>query len=460
MKKTWIVIAALAIAAAAAAGGAWWASGRRAWTTDSREALGLYEQGRQAQMKFYWQDAAALFERALELDPRFVAARLALLETDKPSREERQSLIAELRAADRSRLNERERFLVELKLAEADHDEERRQSAIDSYLRQHPRDPWALMIVATDAWNRTDWETAERHYRELLDVDPNWVVARNNLGYMAMAQGRFEEAEAQFRTYRYAAPDQANPHDSLGELLLLLGRYEEARAELEEGLAVRPSFCASYGNLFGLAILERRAADLEPLAKRVETHCDARTAHEFSCKVPVARAFLVRATELDWDDLLSRCPELAKWTEPLTHAVALRTGRSDLAAAIEERAREAAKKAEEYPARRGKDVRALAALLEGQRLLADGRDAEAAARLREVEEDSVYWSSGGAGILKLVARFYLATALARLGDEAESRAVMARLEEVNPEFAETFAGFELETPAVTNGAPAAARPGS
>ena len=459
MKRSWILVAVLVVAAAAAAG-AWRMSACRAWTTDSPAALELYEQGRQAQMKFYWQDAGALFERALELDPQFVAARLALLETDKPSREERQRLIAELRTADRSRLTDRERFLLDLKLAEADGDAERRRREIEAYSRAHPKDPWVLMIVATDAWNRTDWEPAERHYKELLETDPNWVVARNNLGYMAMAQGRFEEAEAQFRTYLYAAPDQANPHDSLGELLVLLGRYDEARAELEEAVAVRPDFCASYGNLFSLAILERRAADLEPLRARVAQHCDEHWAHEFECRVPIGEAFLARATELDWQALLGRCPELMKWNDPLTHAVALRTGRPDVASAIEGRARAAAEKSDEYTTRRGKDVRALVALLEGQRLLAEGRPADAAARLREVEEDSVWWGAGGAGLFKLVARLHLATALSRIGDEAGAQAILARLRAVNPQFADTFAGFNVAPEPSAEGRGAAGLPGS
>ncbi len=165
------------------------------------------------------------------------------------SKEERERLIAELRQSDTARLNDRERLMLDVVLARADHDEPRRARRVAEYLAEHPRDPWGLNLASADAWARQDWPEAEQLYRRLVEVDPNWLMARNHLGYIAMAQGRFAEAEEHFRIYKYVAPDQANPHDSLGELLILLGRYDEARAELEEAVRVRPDFCASYQNL-------------------------------------------------------------------------------------------------------------------------------------------------------------------------------------------------------------------
>ena len=68
-------------------------------------------------------------------------------------------------------------------------------------------------------------------YQRLVEIAQNWVIAYNQLGYIAMASGRFVEAEEYFTSYRFVAPDQANPHDSLGELYLLLGRPDVVEVE-------------------------------------------------------------------------------------------------------------------------------------------------------------------------------------------------------------------------------------
>jgi tetratricopeptide (TPR) repeat protein len=212
----------------------------RAWTTSSPAALAAFEAGLDARMRFYIADAADNFRKALELDPQFAAAKVQLADLSRDG-DERKRLRQELETTDLSRLNERERFLVELTRGKR----EEVPARVARYLADHPREPWGLFVAAGQTWDREEFDSAAELYKRLLEVDPNWVLARNNLGYMAMAQARFAEAEEQFRTYAYVAPDQANPHDSLGELLSLLGRYEEARSELERALAIRPDFCAS-----------------------------------------------------------------------------------------------------------------------------------------------------------------------------------------------------------------------
>jgi tetratricopeptide (TPR) repeat protein len=429
MKKWLILVAAAAIAAGAYA--LWTTKGRPEWTTDSKAALAAYQRGRQAQMKFYFAEAAAAYEEALAHDPDFVAARIALLDTGRIDRDDRESMVAKLRAADRSRLNERERFLLDVVSTDY-RDQDARRRVVEEYLERNPRDPWALLFAAGDAWNRQDWPVAERRYRELLEIDPNWVQARNNLGYIAMAQGRFDQAEEQFRTYRYAAPDQANPHDSLGELYVLIGRYEEARTELEAALAVRPDFCASYENLFRLALLDRRPQELEPLASRVAEHCDPELAKRYRCQQVLGLAFLGADANAPWTD--ERCRDSKKEEHILTHTLALRTGRIDEALAIERQLGDELAKAAEHNPRTADQIRAGLRLLEGQRLLSQGRAAEAVPKLREMDSASTWWGAGGSAVLKLVALETLAEALEKSGDAAGAEEVRTRLRAVNPEF--------------------------
>ena len=443
MRKSWWI----AVALVALIGVATWiqASRRGAWTTDSPAALAELEKGRQAQMKFYFKDAAAAYRRALELDPSFVAAKLGLLETEL-GKEERKTLIEDLRRADRSRLTERETFLLDVLFARVDGDEAARRARVAEYLARHPRDPWALSVESADAWLRQDWPVAEATYRRLLEVDPNWLQARNHLGYIAMAQGRFQEAEDEFRTYRFAAPDQANPHDSLGELLVLLGRYDEARAELEEALRVRPDFCASYGNLMRIAVFDRRPDDIEPLLARIERHCDENTAKQSRCGAVIARAFLTGDDDAPWRAADGVCAGMLEGPDILLHMVALRSGRGAEALAMEEKAKERVKDLERAPERAKIGYRALLTYLEAERLYAEGRYEEAVPLLRAVDADTTWWQSAGGGGLKLVARLVLAHALAKLGDRAGSEEALARLRAVNPAFAGWFGTFDAFAP--------------
>ena len=190
-RRTLIIVLVTAAVAAAALSVPWLLEKRSAdWTTKSPEALAAFEAGLDARMRFYLLDAAASFRRAIELDPQFAAARvqLAAVTTDG---EERKLLRKELEAIDVSRLNERERFLVEL----ARVPREQQAEICARYLASHPEDSWALYVAAGQAWDREDWAAAPELSTRLLRVDPNWALARNNLGYLAMARAQFAEAE-------------------------------------------------------------------------------------------------------------------------------------------------------------------------------------------------------------------------------------------------------------------------
>jgi len=87
---------------------------------------------------------------------------------------------------------------------------------------------------------KMDYKTAEQEFKRILQINPNYAMAYNMLGYLASQQGKTTEAIKYFKKYIFIAPDEANPHDSLGELLLLIGRYDEAIAEFKKAIAIRP----------------------------------------------------------------------------------------------------------------------------------------------------------------------------------------------------------------------------
>lgn len=409
------------------------------WTTDSPQALEEFELGLEASMKLYQGDAETHFRKAIELDPGFVAAKLRLLEYLE-GEERRDEILSELRGLDLEHLTPRERFLVRYNLSRADRQLDAADDLLEEFLDDHPNDPYALAICSLDAWQSMDWERAERHYRNLLEIDPNWVMAQNHLGYMAMAQGKFDEAEELFKTYAYIAPDQANPHDSLGELLTLIGRYDEARAELEQALAIKADFCPPYQHLFDLAVLERRTEDFEEIGRRAVENCDQKQEDYYRCASFLWTSFLQGSYDAPWETGDEDCLEQLDESDFLAYQFLNRSGRSAEALALEEKLSRRIKELEEtYPAGVS-GQRAILRHAQGLRLATEGDFASAAESFRQADEDLVYWGEG-IGLMKLYNRLALAWALEKTGDLEASSRMIESVRKVNPYFAESYDGI-------------------
>lgn len=422
---------------------------RAVWTTDSPEALAAFEGCLEAHQKFYIEEAARLCAEAVEKDPDFVMAKMEQVRFLRMRGEaaEAEKLIEGLRGEDLSELTPRERFLIELRLAAYAGRREQAEEILESYLRKHPRDPWAISIQCERLWNETEPEIAEDCYQRLLDADPNWVQAQNRLGYLAMARGQFKEAEEHFDTYEYLAPDQANPHDSMGELLSLVGRYEDAEHELRRALEIRPDFCASYEHLVGLFLLQDRFDQAREAveARQAEPRCEGQrtSPKQLLCVIDGFEMW----TEQRWDDVWELvqgpCGGISGEMVLLAHQAALRTGRREEALALEREHEEGVAEAEDYPMMRQLGE-ALLAHMRGVRLRIEGQPAEAAKRFEETDRLIPFWFPEGPSSLKLHNQLVWAASLAEAGRKTEAREVLNRVRAVNPRAVEHYDGPDLE----------------
>lgn len=433
-KSLYISILVLLIAAAA-----WlWARSRDSeWTTDSPQALAELQASREAAMKFYFEEAMEHLRRAHELDPDFAMAKLMLARyTNDEELEER--LLEELRSLDLDDVTPTEAFLIRQELLRQEGERDRANEELAGYLERHPDDPFALSMAADVAWTDQDFERARNLYRRLLEVDPNWVEAQNRLGYVAMAQGRFQDAEELFDTYAFVAPDQPNPHDSKAELLTLVGRYEEARAELEEALAVRPGFCASHRHLLFVDLLEGRLDEAENTVARAAAHCPEGFQRRLRCELAAWEAAVERRPAEVWEAIPAECKPEATGTEQLSELSELAL-RAALAAGERQVFDAAIRELRGYlesdhkAGRKNDRLKGIVLHLEGLRAAADGDLKLARQRLRTADGRLVYWGEG-IGLLKLLNLTDLARVERRLGDERAAEAALARVEEVNPHF--------------------------
>ncbi len=443
MRRFWWVLAALLLGAGAVT----WVVGQRRppeWTSSSSAALAEFRKGLEAEMKYYQDEALEHYRAASQLDPEFAMAKLKQLQWTKRDGDGKETIARlgeELRRVDLDRLNDRERFLLEYRLARIDKENARAEKLLTAYLDGHPEDPWALSMRCSQAWDRQDWPEVERCDRKLLAADPNWVRAQNDLGYIAMAQGKFDEAEEMFRTYLFVAPDQPNPHDSLGELLTLRGRYAEAGQQFEEALRIRPDFCASWAHWMLNAQLEGDPGKPDEVLRRATEAgvCDASYLTQQNCRqqvwAPLVRGDAEAAFQAGMQPECEKRP--GNFFVPL-YLAALESGHAEEADQLLEDLRHMiAGEARENPF-----SQAALDFLEGARLSASRDHVAALARLRAADERFVYWGDGQ-GIFKLHNRLAIATLLERTGDAEGARKLRDEVRAVNPRLAARFTSQPL-----------------
>lgn len=398
------------------------------WTSRSPEAIREFNAGMEAERKFYLNDARKHFERALELDPNFMLAKLRMMDRNLDSPEALAKFKQLLEEASHQRLNERERFMVSYALALFNQQKPRANEILEEYVREHPDDPIGLSIICAREWEAQNWSAAERYNKRLLEVDPNWVIAQNHLGYIAMAQGRFKDSEEMFRMYRYIAPDQANPHDSLGELFIVMGRYQDAEKELNEALAIRSDFCHSYEHLHTVAILEHDYDKAEQIAARAEkAGCKAVA---MRCSAEAFRHF----QHARWDQTLAaiktnECHKKNPAVLIIGYAAALASDRREEAEQLEKMYRDSRSKVFASYHDPSKDPMMLH--IEGVKLAYEGQFHPAAEKLQDADHNLAYWGASQA-IFKLYNRLVLAKVFEEMNRKQEARKLVAEVEAVNP----------------------------
>ncbi len=443
MKKIWLGLAIVVVAAAAyslialpkGAG----------WTTDSPEALAEFEAAVDAQMKLYHNDVQAHLERAVELDPDFVIAKLYLADQVKMDDENQATqLLNDVISADQSKLTERERVLIDRARALQEKRYEDADVMLDTYLADHPDDPFFLHRKALVLWSDGDFDEAERLNQRLIEIAPNWVIAYNQLGYIAMSRGRFAEAEEYFTSYRFVAPDQANPHDSLGELYIMIGRYDEAEASLLRSIEIKPDFWAAYDHL----ALARMMMDDFVGAE------DALAMAEEAGEVPdywkTGIGCILKIAELADNEqnrellaVRDESPACFKGhsqgrAEVTVHRAACLLGEWDVADAIEEKFADLMEEME-----KGTDQGEMSVVaggiahLYGVRKAIEGDLEGAISSFKEADHQMTYIQASN-GLFKLYNRLFLVETLFAAGMDGKAHQVLSKVRSVNPTYVEDF----------------------
>ncbi len=113
-----------------------------------------------------------------------------------------------------------------------------------------------------------DYVGSERQYRRVIELNPNYALAHQNLGVMLNRIGRHEEGMAEIRRALEIEPLSIVINRLYGDALFCSKRYDDALAQLKKTLELDPAFPTTHLSLSGLYQLTGKYAEsVESYAK-------------------------------------------------------------------------------------------------------------------------------------------------------------------------------------------------
>lgn len=199
-------------------------------TTDSPQALKLYNQGIQDRTNVKIAEADENFAKAIELDPEFMMAHVMEAMGHYYDNDMEQFKTSANKAINsKATLNESEKLIQEAmkKLAENP------QADVTEYgeklVEQNPKSFFAHTVLANFQQMAKDTEGALKTYESMLTLTNNPAPVYNSLGYMYMATNQMDKAKESFEKYLEADPDNANAYDSMGDYYAKVQDMKNAR---------------------------------------------------------------------------------------------------------------------------------------------------------------------------------------------------------------------------------------
>jgi len=226
-------------------------------TTSSMEAYDAYLKGRDFFERFYYADALKSLERAVELDPGFAVAYLALARVhgslgDTPAMEK-----SFRRAKDLSvKCTEKERLYIEASYAGAiERDYDKNLRILRELAAKYPKEKTVHFELGMLLKNLRILAPAVEEFKKTLALDPGYGYALNMLAYTYADLGEYAKAIDTFKRYAAVSPGDPNPLDSLAETYFWMGDLEKSVATYKDALTLNPDFTGSYWALAYLQAL-------------------------------------------------------------------------------------------------------------------------------------------------------------------------------------------------------------
>ena len=225
-------------------------------TTDSKEALAQFIDGRALVDNLRLTDAIPYFQKAVEKDAGFALAHLYLAQSAPTAK----IFFAELSKADETsgHASKGEQLWIKAFKAGSYADPATAQKLYQELVDAFPDDERAQTLLGTSYFGQQEYAQAVEHLKRATEISPDFAPAYNQLGYAYRSLNKYQDAEKTFKRYTELLPDDPNPLDSYAELLLKMGRFDESIAQYEKALAIDSRFANSYAGIAACLMYQNR----------------------------------------------------------------------------------------------------------------------------------------------------------------------------------------------------------
>jgi tetratricopeptide (TPR) repeat protein len=210
-------------------------------STTNSEAYDLYLRGLHFLDRYTaegCEQAAAAFQQALELDPKYVAAEIGMARAYDFMGQNawippKIAFERAREAADRALVIDPDSAAAHIRLANVhlvyDWDWAAAEREVAAAFKLGARDPEAFVVAGTVATVHRDWDQAIRLQRQALAQDPLNAQAYLAVGWYSYARmGRYAEAETAIRRALQIDPGEGSGHFFLAITMLVQGRPDDA----------------------------------------------------------------------------------------------------------------------------------------------------------------------------------------------------------------------------------------
>ena len=214
-------------------------------TTSSAEARRAYELGLvEREDRLFVDEGLEFFRQAVKADSQFALGHAALGYFTADPREAKEESALAVKYIDNASADEQ--LLIRWMNGTKNGEVVAAISAMNDLLAKYPNDKRLANLAAE--WlcaNQGASEHGEAVLVRLLQSDPNYYPAMNNLAYCYALSGQAHLAPALMDRYVAALPHEPNPQDSYGEIMRILGDYPAALDHYQKALVINPHFNAS-----------------------------------------------------------------------------------------------------------------------------------------------------------------------------------------------------------------------
>jgi predicted Zn-dependent protease len=135
-----------------------------------------------------------------------------------------------------------ENGLIAIKIFNVDrklYGDKKAQNALKEWLTKH-ENAAARVVLASSYQQSGNYNSALKNYKAVINIQPNNVVALNNIAWIYYTKGKMNLAVNYAKRAQSLAPQRPEINDTLGWILVADGKYKQALVYLDSASAQLP----------------------------------------------------------------------------------------------------------------------------------------------------------------------------------------------------------------------------